>query len=108
MMKFKERDATNGVTLIFNKNLDAVPLADIERKALKAGALNMGYHFVLRSSGLLERGISESYYGSPEFTGYKDTLFILCTSDMLTDAQSKTLNDLLTAKKLKVIHEYQV
>ncbi len=106
MIKFKEREKTRGITLVFKPVLEKLSMNELNRQALRTGNFNLGFHYVLRSNGLLERGISESLYGSPLYSGYKDTLFILCTSDKLTDAQKKTLHDLKIAKNLEVVQEY--
>lgn len=102
MVKFLERKETDGILLRYCPGAETKSLDDLTLDMKRQGALNLGYHYVLRRGGELEKGIPLGQYANPEITGADRNIVVLVTSASLTDAQRLSLDGLSSRLGLPV------
>lgn len=103
MIKYLEREITEGIRLFFNPDGDSFSKEELELIAKRSGKFHLGFHYILRKNGDLEKGIELKHYADSELDGYKTSVYVMVTADKLTDATNKTLNALKNELKLPVI-----
>lgn len=103
MIKFLQRETTEAIRLYFDSTAEKLSKRELEVRAKRNGKLDLGFHFILRKNGELEKGIDEKNYADYELDGYKTSIYVLVTADKLTDSAKFTLNTLADKLKLAVI-----
>lgn len=103
MLTLKKRAETEGIHLYFQPDLENKTLTAIEKETKRNGSFNIGCHYILRRSGLLERGLPPDTYASPTFDAYQTCVCVIATTDKLTAAQKLTLRTLEKELSLKVV-----
>lgn len=102
MVKFLERKETDGITLDFKEEAARRSIDELTQAALKKGHLNLGYHYILRKNGELEKGIPLEQYANMELEGADKNIVVLVASASLTDAQRLALSGLSSQLGLEV------
>ena len=103
MIKYLQREVTEGIRLFFNPEGDNFSKEKLELIARRSGKFNLGYHYILRKNGDLEKGIEFKQYADSELDGYKTLICVMVTADKLTDASNKTLNALKEKLNLPIV-----
>ena len=102
MVKFRKREATDGIKLCFRPKAERLDVDTLTTQAKRAGLLNLGFHYVLRTNGELEDGIPFEQYANMELPEADRNIYVLCTSQSLTDAQRFALRGLSERLGLEV------
>jgi len=102
MVKFLKREATDGIKLCFRPKAERLDIDALTTKAKRAGLLNLGFHYVLRTDGELEEGIPFDQFANMELPGADRNIYVLVTSRDLTDAQRFALRGLSERLGLEV------
>ena len=103
VLTFLKREKTDGIRLDFRPEFSGMSHEDILKAVKKKGRLNLGYHYILRDNGMIESGIDTELYADYSLEDYKTSLYVLCVSDALTDAQRHNLDTLSHELKLPIL-----
>lgn len=71
----------------------------------RTGEFNIGYHFILRKNGIMEKGLELDLYAHQHLPQANDAIYVLATTSKLTDAQSYALSQLGASLNLPIIKE---
>jgi hypothetical protein len=100
ILNFKTRERTDYFVVHCTGHEDDIGAAEIRRKHIAQGYLDIGYHFVIRRNGIIETG-RVSY--APSAFDPKDSVAICCVgSEEITPEQALSLRNLIT----RLIDEY--
>ena len=102
MITFKKRERTDEIRMSFCPEYAGMETQKIINTVKRKGKLNLGYHYILRETGVIEKGIDFELYADYELEGYKQSIYVMVLSEELTDAQSHALDVLADKLSLKV------
>lgn len=104
MIKFKERtEKPEGIKCVFNASYSNKSVTDIEVEMKRKGRLNVGYHYVLSETGVLQKGLDNKLYADYSLDGYKKYIYVLVTADKMSDAANSVLQSLAETLSLPII-----
>lgn len=103
-LKYKEREETNMVRVLFEPKVKTVREIYVEQR--REGLFNIGYHLIVLPSGEEKEGIPFLAYGDYRLAHVKDSIYVLlvgCADEKgISDAQRKTLQAIKNRYELDV------
>lgn len=103
-MKYKEREVTNMVRVIFEPEEKTTREIYVEQR--KNGLFNIGYHLIVLPDGEVKRGIPFLAYADYRLAHVRDSVYILLVGSesekTMTDAQHKALEGIKEELKLEI------
>lgn len=101
-IKFRKRDITEGVRVVI-KDVPDVSVGTLTVIAKRDGKLHLGFHYVLRRNGSIEKGIEYDHIADYELPHADTSLYVLAIGTELNDAQRQGLQMLLDSLKLPLV-----
>jgi len=102
-LKFAVRPATAGIVVVFDPTLNDMTAKEMDLMYRRKGELNLGYHFVLHANGRLEAGIPFEFYARSTLRRAHDCVYVLATSETLSEEQNTRLQRLCKDLELEVV-----
>lgn len=102
MLTFKTRERTEAIRLDYHPEYKGKTHRQILQDLRGKGSLNLGYHYILHTDGTLEKGIDYDLYASPLLVAADASIYILVTSDRLSDMAHLALKELAETLRLPV------
>lgn len=103
-LKYKEREETNMVRVLFEPKVKTVREIYVEQR--REGLFNIGYHLIVMPTGEVQEGIPFLAYGDYRLAHAEDSVYVLlvgCANKKdMSDAQCKTLGDIKNKYTLAV------
>lgn len=103
-LKYKEREETNMVRVLFEPKVKTVREIYVEQR--REGLFNIGYHLIVMPNGEVKEGIPFLAYGDYRLAHVKDSVYVLlvgCAGEKdMSDAQRKTMRDIKNKYALDV------
>ncbi|WP_288878695.1 hypothetical protein [Megasphaera massiliensis] len=102
-LKYKEREVTNMVRVIFEPEEKTTREIYVEQR--KNGLFNIGYHLIVLPDGEVKKGIPFLAYADYRLAHVRDSVYVLmvgASEKKMSDAQHKALDDLKEELKLEV------
>ncbi|GBG55179.1 hypothetical protein SPFL3102_03559 [Sporomusaceae bacterium FL31] len=100
---FIERKVTDTICLL-HEATSGKPLETLWREARRKGELDVPFHFLVQASGVLETGRPLQAVAGRLYPRNESTVYILLDAkdnNTITDAQKKTLKEILKELKAK-------
>lgn len=103
-LKYKEREETNMMRVLFEPKVKTVREIYVEQR--REGLFNIGYHLIVMPTGEVKEGIPFLAYGDYRLAHVKDSIYVLlvgcANEDEMTDAQKNSLKDIKNKHNLDV------
>jgi hypothetical protein len=102
VITFKQRERTDAIRLDYHPEYKDKPLAQILKDQRGKGSFHLGYHYILRTDGTLEKGIDDRLYAHHTLEGADTSIYVLVTNDRLSDMAHIALDELAAHLKLPI------
>ena len=103
MIIFKTREATDGIRLHFQPTKESLTVQELEKQAKRDGKFSLGFHFILRKNGEVEKGIDIDMLADPVLAGAATAVYVLVETAQLNDAQQNALKKLTHTLNLSIV-----
>lgn len=102
MLTFKVRERTEAIRLDYHPEYKGKTHRQILQDLRGKGSLNLGYHYIIRPNGHIEKGIDDNLYASPLLPDADTSIYILVTDDRLSDMANLALEEIAATLRLPV------
>lgn len=101
-LKWKKRDSTDYIYIV-KRDLQGMDTDTLRRNAIKRGDFDLGYHFVIRKNGSVDKARPEHAYAGEWFDNYDHSVAVLVDTKTIVNASQRNALEAIKAKYPKAV-----